>query len=202
MYNTGRSAYQNQLAETIREYARICGCFTREQAYLMFLDKHYETIDKLLNTMCQQRILFKKNDRYYTLNPAIKFNYEMMNCLWVMLDLKGNSLPNTDDFYFTRCSKPALIAFAKKNILYEIVPVDSSSSEDIIFLNRQYESESNGVLDDSHQYILVIPNTDVVENLPVLNAPHMFAIVNDMPYSEMNYEAKKVCKIDYYKDEE
>ena len=53
MYNIGRSAYQNQLAETIREYARICGCFTKEQAYLMFLDKHYETIDKLLNTMCQ-----------------------------------------------------------------------------------------------------------------------------------------------------
>lgn len=39
MYNIGRSAYQNQLAETIREYARICGCFTKEQAYLMFLDK-------------------------------------------------------------------------------------------------------------------------------------------------------------------
>ena len=202
MYNIGRSAYQNQLAETIREYARICGCFTKEQAYLMLLDKHYETVDKLLNTMCQQRVLFKKNDRYYTLNPAIKFNYEMMNCLWIMLDLKGNSLPNTDNFYFTRCNKPALIAFTKNDTLYEIVPVDSSSSDDIIFLNRQYEAESVESSNASHQYIFLIPNTDVVADLPTLNAPHMFAVVNDMPYSEMNYEAKKVCNIDYYKDEE
>ena len=53
-----------------------------------------------------------------------------------------------------------------------------------------------------HEYILVVQNIDIVDDLPPLNAPHMFAIVNDMLYSEMNYEAKKVCKIDYYKDEE
>ena len=202
MYNIGRSAYQNQLAETIREYARICGCFTKEQAYLMFLDKHYETIDKLLNTMCQQRVLFRKDERYYTLNPAIKFDYDMMNCLWIMLDLKGSSLPNMNDFYFTRCTKPALIAFIKNDTLYEIVPINSSSAESIIFLNRQYEAETMGGSNGLHEYILVVQNTDIVDDLPPLNAPHMFAIVNDMPYSEMNYEAKKVCKTDYYKDEE
>ena len=37
MYNIGRSAYQNQLAETIREYARICGWFTKGQADLIFI---------------------------------------------------------------------------------------------------------------------------------------------------------------------
>ena len=86
----------------------------------MFLDKHYETIDKLLNTMCQQRVLFRKDERYYTLNPAIKFDYDMMNCLWIMLDLKGSSLPNMNDFYFTRCTKPALIAFIKNDIYMKL----------------------------------------------------------------------------------
>ena len=96
----------------------------------------------------------------------------------------------------------SILKVAMNKGIYEIVPINSSSAESIIFLNRQYEAETMGGSNGLHEYILVVQNIDIVDDLPPLNAPHMFAIVNDMLYSEMNYEAKKVCKIDYYKDEE
>lgn len=197
----GRAEYQNELGNVLREYARVCGCFTKEQAYMMLPEKHYSAIDKILFSMLKSRTLFLKDERYYTINPKATIDFDMIKCLWIMLDLKGNDIPGKDDYCITRSKKPAKLAFIRKNVMYEIVAVNSKSASDILFLDRQYEEEVNPESTDTGivlKYILVLNDINVVDMLPEMQAPHTYAYVHDIPYAEMDYEMKKLCKIDYY----
>lgn len=196
----GRIEYQNELGDVLREYARVCGCFTKEQAYMMLPEKHYTAIDKVLVAMLRNRSLFLQGERYYTINPKMQIDYDRLKCLWILLKHKGNSLPGTPEFYVTKSREPAKLAYVKNDVLYEIVPVQSDSAKDILFLDKRYEEQvseyaENGLV---QEYILVLSSVDIVDYLPEMKAPHIYAVVNDMPIEEMDYETKKLCNIDFY----
>jgi hypothetical protein len=196
--NYGGQAYLTNLAPTIIEYAEKCKSFTKEQAYLMLPEKHFSTIDKVLAGLKTQRRLFLKGERYYVANPKADPDYTMINCLWVLLDMKGESYPNTADFWLGDAIKPSYISYVKNGIQYDIIPVDRGSEASISFFDRQYVSEVTDFPDTKHKYILVVPNEDILEYLPTMKAPHLYAVVNELNYSDMDYEAKKLCEVEYY----
>lgn len=196
----GGQAYLMGLGTTIMEYAKACGVFTKEQAYLMWPEKHYSTIDKALRGLVVHRNVFLQGERYYLVNPRATIDYDMIRCLWVLLDMKGDAKPNTKEFWLSRSVRPAYISYVKNSILYDIVPVNRGEDAILRAIDTQYQEEKSSSDENYHKYIIVVPNMDVLETLPIVNAPHIFAIVNDIPYEMMDYEAKKVVDVSYFED--
>lgn len=203
MYNDtqyGGQAFLKEIGKPIMDYAKASGSFTKEQAYLMVPQKHFSTIDKALNTMRRNRNIFMKGDRYYVVNPKAEPDYNMIRCLWVLLDMKGDELPNSKNFWISRASNPAYLSYVKNQILYDIVPVNKGEAATIAYIDAQYINEKENYSEAAHKYIIVVPREDVLETLPQMSAPHIYAVVHDMPYDDMDYEMKKVCDIDYYEE--
>jgi len=198
--NFGGQRYLMENGNVILNYAKESGVFTKEQAYLMLPTKHYSTVDKVLKGMKVERCIFQKGERYFVVNPASQINYQMINCLWVLLDMKGDEVlkDSESSFWLTSPSKPAFLSYVKNTVLYDIVPVNRGEEVILQTLEVSYRNELEKYPESKHKYIIVVPNEDVLETMPELEIPHIFAIVNDIPFEEMDYEHKKVVNIEYY----
>lgn len=204
MYNNsqqfGGQEYLMEMGGIISEYVRAAGCFAQEQAYLMLPEKHYSTIDKALKGMIVQRNLFLKGERYYVANPKANPDYTMINCLWVLLDMKDKELPNTKGFWLSSARKPVYLRYVKNNVIYDIVPVNRGENSIIAALDSEYTKDIEESQDIMHKYVIVAPYERVLETYKKMEAPHMYAVVRELSYEEMDLETKKVCNVTYYAD--
>jgi len=200
IYGDGGQFYRNTLGDIILAYANVCGVFTKEQAYLMVPDKHYTSIDKVLKGLKTSRRVFSKEGDYYTMNPIAPIDYNMLRCLWVLLDFKEDCIPNTQNFLLAPSVKPSFITCVRNNIAYDIVPINAGEAATILLLDGKYAAENEHATSDEvvHKFILAVPNKSVVTTLPVMKAPHIFAVVNELPMSERNYDMKKICEVEYW----
>lgn len=201
MYNDfGGQRYLMENGSVIMNYIKESGVFTKEQAYLMLPQKHYSTIDKVIKGLKVERFVFQKDERYYVANPRAEVNHKMINCLWVLLDMKGDVVlkDNNSTFWLTSASQPSLLSYVKNTVLYDIVPVNRGEELILKTLENAYKNELEKYPESKHKYIIVVPNMSVLETMPELEIPHIFAIVNELSDSEMDYESKKVVSIDYY----
>lgn len=203
MYNDfGGQRYLMEHGSVIMRYIKECGTFMKEQAYLMLPQKHYSTVDKVLRGLKAERCIFEKEKGYYVANPRGKINYKMLNCLWVLLDMKGDAILKEGSidapFWLKPATQPALLSYVKNTILYDIVPVNRGEEIILKVLEDNYKQEQEKYPESKHKYIIVVPNESVLETMPELEIPHLFAIVKELSSSQMDYESKNLVDIDYY----
>ena len=197
-FQSGRSNYYNEVGELILEYIRVSGVITKEQAYLIWPEKHYSSIDRVLRGLVSVHKLFLKGERYYVLNPKSEIDFNMINCMWVVLDLKGKEKLNTNSFWFSKVLKPAYLSYVKNGVLYDVVPVEKGEDVKLMVLEKDYELEKGRSDEILHKYIIVSRDTDTIESFPIITAPHIYAVVNELPFDEMDYEHKQLVNIEYY----
>ena len=84
--------------------------------------------------------------------------------------------------------------------VYGLMPVPVNRGEEIILkvLEDNYKQEQEKYPESKHKYIIVVPNESVLETMPELEIPHLFAIVKELSSSQMDYESKNLVDIDYY----
>lgn len=204
MQKFGGQQYLMENGAIILNYAKQSGVLTKEQAYMMLPQKHYQTIDKVLNGLRVERTLFLRGDRYYVINPMKQQlsmeDYQMIKCLWVLLDLKGDAVlkDSNSNFWLTSAEKPAILSYVKSNVLYKIVPVDRGEEIKLKALETAYKNELEQYPESKIKYIIVVPNIETLEYMPEVDIPHIFAIVTDIPDEEIDYETKKLIEINYY----
>lgn len=188
------------MGNVIMSYMRASNGFVKEQAYLMLPDKHYTTVDKAIKGLVYERCIFKKGERDFVANPKSEIDFTMERCLWVMLDMKGDAIlkEENDDFWIAPAHKPAKLSYVKNMVRYDIVPFDRGEDHVLKTLEDLHKEEIEKYPESVHKYIIVVPNEKVLDTVPQLNIPHIFAIVNDRPNDQMDYERKEFVDIDYY----
>jgi hypothetical protein len=179
----------NNLGETIMEYAEKCLCFTRQQAYYMRPLTVETSIDYVLQRLVETRMLkydMGNTDRFI-LNSQVAFDYDKVNALWVLLTHKGERILGCETgFWIAKGRMPYQISYIFNNTLYDVMTVRETNKMDLVLIEREYKQEEEDGLHDGtntenkypHKYIFVIDNEDVINKLPLINVPHLFAVVD------------------------
>lgn len=197
-----RQNYINSLGSTIMDYVKASGCFSRAQAYLMLQDKHYSTVDKTLYALTKERYIFQVDTDYFVGNPRGKINYDMIACLWVLLDMKGNLVPGTDKFFLNNGTRPSYLSYVINGIMYDIVPLDRTEMIVMKYIDEQYAREKAELPESEHRYLFLMKSEDDIAKTPSIKAPHMFALVKEIDESAWDKENKVFANVEYFEDED
>lgn len=169
----------HNIGATLMSYADECGCFTAGQAYYMRPATVETSIDHVLRKLTESRLIHQvptAND-WYTSSALEPFSEDRAKALWVMLVHKGERILNHDPgFFFIRGRAPFEISYILEDTAYDVMTLTEKNKANLILIDRAYKSgqEAN---EGPHKYIFVIENEDIIEKLPVIEAPHLFAIV-------------------------
>lgn len=169
----------HNIGATLLSYAEECGCFTRGQAYYMRPATVETSIDFVLRKLEESRLIHQvptSND-WFTSSALEPFSEDRAKALWVMLVHKGERILNHDPgYFFIRGRAPFEISYILDDTAYDVMTLNDSNRSSLILIDRAYKSgqEAN---EGPHKYIFVIEDESIIDRLPVIEAPHLFAIV-------------------------
>ena len=101
--------------------------------------------------------------RFYGTDPYGQPDRKMVTAVWVLIHFAEQ----IDPMAHHPADEPAQVFFLKENTQYEIVVIDQGEEHLLRILRPRAEVK----------YIIVVPNMDIVDQLPLPEAPCLFAMV-------------------------
>lgn len=176
----------NNLGETIMAYATHCWCFTRAQAYYMRPLTMESSIDYTLKKLVERRSLYTymgDNDKFI-LNPQVAWDDNLVKALWVLLVHKGDRILECDTGFWVRKGRvPFLLSYIMKGTLYDVMDLRADNKINLLLIRRAEEElameiEANEADRDTHKFFFLIDDESIINQLPLIDVPHYFAIVD------------------------
>lgn len=175
-----KDEFTETLGGIVMNYAETLGSFTRQQAYLMITERSNQTVDKLLYRMKKMNWIWQiegSEDRF-TLSPMAPFDEDMAKALWPVLVHKGDVPAGSGRLWIGKGSCPAKISYLLDGKFYDVILLGEENRAVLIYVEREYETEKDG-RKGVHKYVFVVPERDFIKTLPKIEAPHIFAVVDE-----------------------
>ena len=165
----------------IREYAEECRCFTKNQAYYMCPGYPAEMVERVLRKMERDHKIYSgslEND-HFTTSRFDGFDATSARCLWPVLVHKEDAvIGETANYWLVKGKGPFAYSYLLNGAAYDVMYLNDNNKAGLIIIDRMYEEEREANSGE-HKYIFVIDSEEYIDTLPVIEAPHLFAIIHE-----------------------
>jgi len=118
---------------------------------------------RIIHYLLKTRQVSLINNYYIGLDPLQKPDAKIITALWVLLQFNGSVAMSAH----YKANYPAQLYFLKNNKGYEVIVLDEGDDDLLKFVQVQEEVK----------YVIVVPDVSMMQKLPKLNAPCVYATV-------------------------
>lgn len=139
-----------------------------EQLIKLVYNKSEEVATKILNGLKKKQIILEDEGGYVTLDNRSTADDKTVRAFWVLLQF----INKMDPYAHYKASHPASIFFLKDDTQYEVI-VLNPNEEFLLKMIFDAERENSSHEEDATKYIIVVPNTDAIDDC-VNNIPEEY----------------------------
>ena len=141
------------------------GTLTKKQIVALLHHKPEATAERIISNLLRSRLIFRTGGGVYlSSDPLSKPDERLLTAIWILTKF----IQSIDPMAHYRADYPSQIFFLKDTVGYEVVVLNQDEGHLLRLLQPQ----------DDLKYIIVVPDIGMVPNLPLPDAPCLFATVD------------------------